>query len=84
MTRQEVQFLRIISRMHAQGLREQNSVCLDSYAAATTLHACSKYDVVPVQNCNRCFFMKQILTVVGQIDKDCDCTATIIIEAAQQ
>ena len=41
-TRQEVQFLRIISQMHAQGLREQNILCLDSYIAATILRACSK------------------------------------------
>lgn len=38
-TRQEVQFLRIISQMHEQGLRKQNGVCLDSYIAATALHA---------------------------------------------
>ena len=38
-TRQEVQFLRIISQMHEQGLRKQNVVCLDSYIAATALHA---------------------------------------------
>ena len=72
-TRREVQFLRIISQMHAQGLR---MYLLKAFIALQqqqpNMHVTRKTCPYIFKK----FFTKQFLTL-GQIDKDFDCTATI-------
>ena len=78
LTRREVQFLRIISQMHAQGLR---MYLLKAFIA---LQQQQPNMHVARETCPYIFkklFTKQFFTL-GQIDKDFDCTATII-EAVQ-